>query len=87
MISGIIGVPMGSLLAQKLRERNSRADPLVCAFGLLMSTPLLFFAAVLAKFNTAACFTLIFFGELFLNLNWAIVADVLLVRNHFLEIF
>ncbi|CAG7819620.1 unnamed protein product [Allacma fusca] len=69
MISGIIGVPLGSIVAQKLRERNSRADPLVCAFGLLMSTPLLFAAAIMARYNDIVCFTLIFFGELFLNLN------------------
>ncbi|CAG7819619.1 unnamed protein product [Allacma fusca] len=78
MISGIIGVPLGSIVAQKLRERNSRADPLVCAFGLLMSTPLLFAAAIMARYNDIVCFTLIFFGELFLNLNWSIVADILL---------
>ena len=79
MISGLLGVPLGSIIAQRLRERNSRADALVCAFGLLMSTPLLFFAAVTARYNTIVCFTLIFFGELFLNLNWSIVADILLV--------
>ncbi|XP_021952664.1 protein spinster isoform X2 [Folsomia candida] len=78
MLSGLIGVPLGSYAAQKFRIRNGRADPLICAFGLLASTPLMFLAAVTAQYHTVACFTLIFFAELFLNLNWSIVADILL---------
>lgn len=81
MLSGLIGVPLGSYAAQKFRVRNARADPLICAFGLLASTPLMFLASVCAQYHTVACFTLIFFAELFLNLNWSIVADVLLVYN------
>jgi hypothetical protein len=42
---------------------------------------LMFLASVMAQYNTAACFTLIFFAEFFLNLNWSIVADILLVRR------
>jgi hypothetical protein len=79
MLSGLIGVPLGSYAAQKLRVRNPRADPLICAFGLLASAPLMFLASICAQYHTVACFTLIFFAELFLNLNWSIVADVLLV--------
>ncbi|CAL8123083.1 unnamed protein product [Orchesella dallaii] len=78
MMSGLIGVPLGALAATKLRARSLKADPLICAFGLIVSTPLIFGGAILAKHNEALCFTLIFFGELFLNLNWAIVADILL---------
>jgi hypothetical protein len=81
MLSGLLGVPIGSYAAQRLRKRNARADPLICAFGLLASTPLMFLASVMAQYNTAACFTLIFFAEFFLNLNWSIVADILLVRR------
>ncbi|EFX84684.1 hypothetical protein DAPPUDRAFT_99565 [Daphnia pulex] len=47
MIAGLLGVPLGSFLGQKLRVRYQRADPIVCGMGLL-------------------------------NLNWAIVADILL---------
>ncbi|ODN04368.1 Protein spinster [Orchesella cincta] len=78
MMSGLIGVPLGALAATNLRTRFLKADPLICAFGLIVSTPLIFGGAILAKHNEALCFTLIFFGELFLNLNWAIVADILL---------
>lgn len=78
MAAGLIGVPLGSMLAQKLRVRSQQADPLICAVGLLISVPLLFFATLTANTNSALCYTLIFFGQLSLNLNWSIVADILL---------
>ncbi|XP_011635726.1 protein spinster isoform X1 [Pogonomyrmex barbatus] len=78
MASGLIGVPLGSAIAQKLRVYWQQADPLICAIGLLISAPLLFFAMITANTNPALCYTLIFFGQLSLNLNWAIVADMLL---------
>lgn len=78
MLAGIIGVPLGSYLAQKLRVRWQQADPLICAAGLLISVPFLFFATLTANTNSAACYALVFFGQLSLNLNWSIVADILL---------
>ncbi|KOX71382.1 Protein spinster [Melipona quadrifasciata] len=78
MLAGLIGVPMGSLLAQKLRVQWQQADPLICAMGLLISVPLLFFATIIANTNSVVCYILIFFGQLSLNLNWSIVADMLL---------
>ncbi|XP_054274582.1 protein spinster-like isoform X2 [Macrosteles quadrilineatus] len=78
MISGLIGVPAGSFLAQNLRVRYPRADPYICACGLICSAPLLFAASLYASSNVYICYTLIFVGELFLNLNWSIVADILL---------
>jgi uncharacterized membrane protein YfcA len=79
MVSGLVGVPLGSLLAQRLRPQYPRIDPMICAIGLLVSSPLLFAASLLASVNSTVCYTLIFFGEVFLNLNWSIVADMLLV--------
>ncbi|XP_048270706.1 protein spinster isoform X2 [Bombus affinis] len=78
MVAGLIGVPLGSLLAQKLRVRWQQTDPLICAMGLLISVPLLFFATITANTDSVACYILIFFGQLSLNLNWSIVADILL---------
>ncbi|XP_031844593.1 lysolipid transporter protein spinster isoform X2 [Nomia melanderi] len=78
MASGIIGVPLGSFLAQRLKVHWPHADPLICAAGLLISVPLLFFATITANTNSVLCYTLIFFGQLSLNLNWSIVADILL---------
>ncbi|XP_072744334.1 protein spinster isoform X1 [Anoplolepis gracilipes] len=78
MASGLIGVPLGSTIAQKLRKYWQQADPLICAIGLLISAPLLFFAMITANTNSTLCYVLIFFGQLSLNLNWSIVADMLL---------
>lgn len=78
MLAGLLGVPLGSFLGQKLRVRYQRADPIVCGVGLLLSTPLMLAALFVAKMNTTGCFVIIFFGQLLLNLNWAIVADILL---------
>ena len=51
-VAGFLGVGLGSESARRLRKTNSRADPLVCAFGLIMCAPFLFFALVLSKYNT-----------------------------------
>ncbi|KAJ8879868.1 hypothetical protein PR048_020485 [Dryococelus australis] len=79
MVSGIIGVPLGSFLAQVLRPRYQSVDPVICAFGLISSMPLLFCAMLFADKYGILCYFLVFFGELVLNLNWSIVADIVLV--------
>lgn len=80
MIAGIIGVPLGSILSQKMVKCFPTADPLICAFGLIFSVPLLTGAMILVTENSIATYVLIFLGQLSLNMNWAIVADILLVR-------
>ncbi|XP_068193671.1 protein spinster homolog 1 isoform X2 [Antennarius striatus] len=77
-ITGVLGVASGVMISRKLRTRTPRADPLVCATGLLMSAPFLYLAVVFAKTSTVATYVFIFFGETFLSMNWAIVADILL---------
>uniref|UniRef100_A0A182T5T1 Major facilitator superfamily (MFS) profile domain-containing protein n=1 Tax=Anopheles maculatus TaxID=74869 RepID=A0A182T5T1_9DIPT len=78
MTTGIIGVPLGSYLSTRLNVKFAKADPYICAAGLLLSAPLLIGAMILVRVNIYATYALIFFGELALNLNWAIVADILL---------
>ena len=51
-IAGFLGVGLGSESARRLRVKYRRADPLVCAFGLLSCAPFLFFAMVLSKYHT-----------------------------------
>lgn len=80
MVSGIIGVPLGTYIAQSLKKRSQRADPIICACGLMISAPLLAGAMIMVTANTAIAYTMVFLGEVALNLNWAIVADILLVR-------
>lgn len=86
MLAGIIGVPLGSILSTKMVKRFPTADPLICAFGLILSVPLMTGAMIIVSQNTISTYILIFFGQLSLNMNWAIVADMLLVRTeHFLK--
>ncbi|XP_055701224.1 protein spinster isoform X3 [Phlebotomus papatasi] len=78
LMSGAIGVPLGSYLSQVFKKRFPRCDPIICALGLLISVPFGAAAMIVVSSSTTWAFTLMFFAELALNLNWAIVADILL---------
>lgn len=78
MSAGLLGVPLGSYAGQKLRIKIPYADPLVCGLGLIMSVPLILGAMVLAEWNTIGSYIVVFFGQVFLNLNWAVVSDIVL---------
>ena len=78
MLSGIVGVPLGSILSTKLKQKYPRADPIICGCGLLLSAVLLGFGMFACNKNIHLAFILLFLGEVALNLNWSIVADVLL---------
>lgn len=78
MLAGLVGVSVGVISATRLRARFPRADPLVCATGLLVSAPLMFLGAVVTEYSVVWAYVLFFFGQVFLNLNWSIVADMLL---------
>ncbi|XP_032367765.1 protein spinster homolog 1 [Etheostoma spectabile] len=78
VVTGVLGVTSGVLISRQLRTRTPRADPLVCAAGLLLSAPFLYLAIVCAQGSTIATYAFIFLGETFLSMNWAIVADMLL---------
>jgi len=52
--AGLIGVALGSFSASKLRRFTPRADPFVCAFGMITSAPFLFLSLFLSSYNTAA---------------------------------
>ncbi|KAG9342884.1 hypothetical protein JZ751_015100 [Albula glossodonta] len=77
-VTGILGVATGVEVSRRLRIRTPRADPLVCAAGLLLAAPFLYLSIVFAQASTIATYVFIFFGETFLSMNWAIVADILL---------
>ncbi|XP_076364573.1 protein spinster homolog 1-like [Tachypleus tridentatus] len=77
-VAGITGVILGSASAQYYRRFSARADPIVCAFGVLGSVPLVFGGIVVAQKHTSISWALIFFGETFLCMNWPVVADMLL---------
>lgn len=80
MLAGIIGVPLGSILSVKLRPKIAKADPLICGVGLALSSVFLCLSLFTCNHLFFLAFVLIFLGEIALNINWSIVADILLVR-------
>lgn len=78
MMAGIVGVPLGMVLSTQLKAKYPRVDPLICAGGLICSAIFLCSGLALAHINVYVCFTLIFLGSVALNLNWSIIADMLL---------
>jgi MFS family permease len=78
MLSGVVGVPLGMVLSTKLKPKYPRADPIICGVGILISAVFLTLGIVLTDTNIIATFICIFIGEVSLNLNWSIVADILL---------
>ena len=61
-LSGLLGVPIGSYISQKIRHNVPNADPLVCAVTLLTSVPILFFGFVSANYSLNLCYALTFFA-------------------------
>ncbi|KAF3845876.1 hypothetical protein F7725_002953 [Dissostichus mawsoni] len=56
VVTGVLGVSSGVMISRKLRTRTARADPLVCAAGLLLSAPFLYLAIVFAQSSTVATY-------------------------------
>lgn len=52
----MLGVASGVQVSRQLRKRTPRADPLVCATGLLLSAPFLYLAIVFAQASTVATY-------------------------------
>lgn len=80
MVSGLLGVALGSALGTTLVKPFPRAHPIICGVGLLVSAPALALALTLVREYFLLTFILIFIAETALNLNWAIVADMSMVR-------
>ncbi|KOB78755.1 Integral membrane protein efflux protein efpA, partial [Operophtera brumata] len=76
MLSGLLGVPAGAWLGAALIKRFPRSHPVICGVGLLVSAPAMTLGIILTEGYFYAPFILMFVGELALNLNWAIVADM-----------
>ncbi|KAM4544782.1 protein spinster homolog 3 isoform 1-T3 [Odontesthes bonariensis] len=76
--TGILGGVLGTSLSKRFRDKVPYADPLICAVGMLGSVPFLFIIIFVASSSIPATYVFIFFGELLLSLNWAVLADILL---------
>ncbi|XP_046876582.1 protein spinster homolog 3 [Hypomesus transpacificus] len=78
VVTGILGVTLGSTLSRKLRDKVPNIDPLICAVGMLSSAPCLFTAIILASTSIPATYVFIGIGGTLISLNWPILADILL---------
>lgn len=76
--SGIIGVLLGAVLSTHFSKKYPRADALICGIGLVISAIFVLAALFLVRIQVIAAFFIMFVGCVALNLNWSIVADILL---------
>lgn len=60
-MTGVLGVASGVQVSRQLRSRTGRADPLVCAAGLLLSAPFLYLTIVFAQTSVAATYVSLHF--------------------------
>jgi hypothetical protein len=81
IVASIFGVVAGSLMSQKLRGRFKTVDPLICAIGLTVGTPLFYCMMLFARGPQVRTYVLSFIGQLVFNLNWAISADISMVTR------
>uniref|UniRef100_A0A8D0GL55 SPNS lysolipid transporter 3, sphingosine-1-phosphate (putative) n=1 Tax=Sphenodon punctatus TaxID=8508 RepID=A0A8D0GL55_SPHPU len=78
VVTGLVGVITGAEVARRCKKINTRADPIICAVGMLTSSPCFYLAIVLSQKSIPAAYIFIALGEFLLSLNWAIVTDLLL---------
>ncbi|XP_006136125.2 protein spinster homolog 3 isoform X1 [Pelodiscus sinensis] len=78
IVTGVVGVITGGVIAKRYKKINPKADPLICAVGMLSFAPCLYLSIMLASQSIHAAYIFIALGEFLLSLNWAIVADILL---------
>ncbi|KAK2497356.1 hypothetical protein MC885_002284 [Smutsia gigantea] len=76
--TGFLGVVTGAGATRWCRLRTQRADPLVCAVGMLGSAIFICLIFVAAKSSLVGAYICIFVGETLLFSNWAITADILM---------
>uniref|UniRef100_A0A2K5NIQ0 SPNS lysolipid transporter 2, sphingosine-1-phosphate n=1 Tax=Cercocebus atys TaxID=9531 RepID=A0A2K5NIQ0_CERAT len=76
--TGFLGVVTGAGATRWCRLKTQRADPLVCAVGMLGSAIFICLIFVAAKSSIVGAYICIFVGETLLFSNWAITADILM---------
>ena len=82
-IAGVVGLSLGSGLSYILRPKFRRIDPIICGGGLLPSAIIMVITFIVAYNNILAAYILVFFGQVFLNMNWAVIVDMSLVSRIF----
>ncbi|CAJ0936680.1 unnamed protein product [Ranitomeya imitator] len=76
VIAGICGVVSGVEIAKRYSKYNPRADPIVCASGMLCSAIFLFFAIFMGNISLVATYVCLFLGILCLSLGFSVSADI-----------
>ena len=79
-VAGVVGLTLGSGLSYWLRPKYRAVDPIICGGGIGVSAILIFIAFVVAYDSIWAAYTLVFFGQICLNMNWGVVVDMTLVN-------
>jgi predicted tellurium resistance membrane protein TerC len=72
IIAGLFGVPLGYVLAQRLRSKFPHIDPLTFAIWFVVSLTLII-ATSLDSLNDALHYTVICIGQVLINLNWSVM--------------
>ena len=80
-VAGVAGLTLGSGLSYWLRPKYRGVDPLICGGGLVPSSILIVISFVVAYDSIWAAYILVFFGQVFLNMNWAVIVDMTLVQT------
>ncbi|KAJ3589910.1 hypothetical protein NHX12_010751 [Muraenolepis orangiensis] len=78
VVSGMLGVGLGTALSRCLIVRVPNVDPIICAVGMLGCIPCFLAAIFLATRSIPVTYLFIFFGETLLSVNWPIIGDIVL---------
>ena len=77
--AGMINILLYSLIRDRITT-FSIPDALICGIGMLCSAPFFYAVLVLSLGPIYGIYALVFFALWFINLNWALVGDILLVK-------
>ena len=78
-ISGVVGLCVGSSLSYFLRPKFRWIDPVICGGGLIPSSILILTCLVIMYNDVEMAYVTMFFGQVFLNMLWAVAVDMMLV--------
>lgn len=77
-VGGLVGTILGSELSRFFSRYTGKSDMLVCAFGMLLTGPSVYFALSVAQYFIYLSAPLILVSVTLISLNWAPTANILL---------
>ena len=78
VVTGICGTIWGAYLSKIYTPKSEAADGIICGMSLLVCTPFLCLGLALVPYSAGFSWALLFFAELFICVNWAPVAALVL---------